>query len=75
MDRRYAKRKTRALWRNLDAAMADMLDLSAAFEADHPREGEAMQNIASIVLYAQSLLSDWYALVWGDVPSDWGSDV
>lgn len=72
--KRYAKRKTRQAYRNLDAAMDKLLQLGELFESDHPDLADQLGIIATTILFAQQTLRQWYKLCWGSEPSDWYAD-
>lgn len=73
-DRRYAKRKTRAIYRMMDKIMADTLEMAALFRPQHEDMADQMRTIANVQLMNQQVLIKWYASVWGAVPADWYSD-
>lgn len=72
--RKYAKRKTRQIYRHLDTVMANLLELSEIFEDDHESQAAALSQIAQVTLVVQDLVEKWYEMVWGSVPADWYGD-
>lgn len=73
--RRWAKRKTRRLYRRMDDTMAQLLDLKKLFDPDHPELGEVLDMVAKTVLVAQDLLSKFHLAAWGNIPGDWYTDM
>lgn len=73
--RRYAKRRTRAVYRALDRTMEDALELSAMFAFDHPEHAKLLEAIAAMTLEVQKQVANFYKITWGFVPGDWYSDV
>ena len=71
MERRYAKRNTRSIYKYMDETMANLLELAEIFEKQHPPEAQMLRVIAKVILHAQQLLSRWYEHVWGRVPKGW----
>lgn len=71
MDRRYAKRQMRAIYRTLDKAMASLILIAKGFEKTHPIEAKALRTISTVILSAQGMVVNWYEKVWGSPPSNW----
>lgn len=71
MQRKYAKRNTKSIYRHMDCVMEELIELAAIFDPQHPDLGDALRLMAKVILQAQSMLAKWYTKVWGSVPSNW----
>ncbi len=73
-DRRYAKRKTRAIYRMMDRVMTDLLEMAELFQTQHEEMADQLIVMSNVQFMNQQVLEKWYAGVWGSAPSDWYSD-
>ena len=74
--RRYAKRVTRQLYRNMDTSLGKIQSLSEVFDDDrHDKHVELLTLIAQAQIQVQEFVGAFYKHAWGDVPGDWYADV
>lgn len=74
--RRYAKRVTRQLWRNMDTSLGKIQSLREVFDDDrHDKHVELLTLIAQMQIQIQEFVGAFYKHAWGDVPGDWYADV
>ena len=74
--RRYAKRVTRQLWRNMDTSLGKIQGLVEVFDDDrHPQHVELLTLIAQMQIQVQEGVAAFYKQAWGEVPGDWYADV
>lgn len=74
--RRYAKRVTRQLWRNMDTSLGKIQSLHEVFDDDrHDKHVELLTLIAQMQIQVQEAVGAFYKHAWGDEPGDWYADV
>lgn len=74
--RRYAKRITRQLHRNMDTSLSKIQGLHEMFDDDrHPKHAELLTLIAQMQIQVQEGVAAFYRLAWGAEPGDWYADV
>jgi len=75
-NRRYAKRVTRQLWRNMNTNLGKIQSLHETFDDDrHDKHVELLTLIAQMQMQVQDAVGAFYKHTWGDVPGDWYADV
>jgi len=74
--RRYTKRITRQLWRNMDTILGKIQGLIDVFDdGHHPQHVELLTLIAQMLIQVQEGVRAFYRQAWGSEPGDWYADV
>lgn len=74
-NKRYAKRKARQAYRQMDGVMVKLLELAETFEVDHADLAANLQAISKSILMTQNTFVQWYVKAWGREPGDWYAEV